>query len=167
MARKNWSGSRRSTRAKVLLSFCSPRSTRNAPTPHMFVSLFHHGPSYMPVGYRMLTWLLSYRSGCKFLRFRGHVLRGGKYMGKTGTIWQFFRALFPSTWRTLSPDALLTRIWDTRKHPESATFSCSLLVFRSTLPRNAYFSWQTLNCQIVPFLPSYRGGRRSGERGEL
>ena len=46
------------------------------------------------------------------------------YMGKTGTIWQFFRALFPSTWRTLSPDALFTRIWDTRKHPESATFSC-------------------------------------------
>ena len=45
-------------------------------------------------------------------------------MGKTGTIWQFFRALFPSTWRTLSPDALFTRIWDTRKHPESATFSC-------------------------------------------
>ena len=49
---------------------------------------------------------------------------GALYMGKTGTIWQFFRALFPSTWRTLSPDALFTRIWDTRKHPESATFSC-------------------------------------------
>ena len=46
------------------------------------------------------------------------------YMGKPGTIGQFFRALFPSTWRTLSPDALFTRIWDTRKHPESATFSC-------------------------------------------
>ena len=32
------------------------------------------------------------------------------YMGKTGTIWQFVCALFPSTWRTLSPDALFTRI---------------------------------------------------------
>ena len=31
-------------------------------------------------------------------------------MGKTGTIWQFFRALFPSTWRTLSPNALFTRL---------------------------------------------------------
>ena len=46
------------------------------------------------------------------------------YMGKTGTIWQLFRALFPSTWRPLSPDALFTRIQDTRKHPEFATFSC-------------------------------------------
>ena len=46
------------------------------------------------------------------------------YMGKTGTIWQFFRALFSSTWRTLSPDALFTRIRDTRKHTESAAFSC-------------------------------------------
>ena len=34
-------------------------------------------------------------------------------------------------------------------------FVLSLLVPRSTLPRNAYFSWQTLNCQIVPVLPSY------------
>ena len=25
-----------------------------------------------------------------------------------------------------------------------------LPIYRSTLPRNAYFSWQTLNCQIVP-----------------
>ena len=46
------------------------------------------------------------------------------YMGKAGTIWQFFCALFPSTWRTLSPHALFTRIRDTRKHPEFATFSC-------------------------------------------
>ena len=34
-------------------------------------------------------------------------------------------------------------------------FVLFLLVSRSTLPRNAYFSWQTLNCQIVPVLPSY------------
>ena len=53
-----------------------------------------------------------------------HPLSAPLYIGKTGTIWQFFRALLPSTWRTLSPDALFTRIWDTRKHPESATFSC-------------------------------------------
>ena len=46
------------------------------------------------------------------------------HMDKNGTIWQFLRALFPSTWRTLSPDALFTSIWDTRKHPEFATFSC-------------------------------------------
>ena len=43
---------------------------------------------------------------------------------KNGTIWHFFRASFPSTWRTLSPDALFTRIWGTRKHLESATLSC-------------------------------------------
>ena len=43
---------------------------------------------------------------------------------KPGRFGSFFRTLFPSTWRTLSPDALFTRIWDTRKHPESATFSC-------------------------------------------
>ena len=34
-------------------------------------------------------------------------------------------------------------------------FMFSLPVFRSTLPRNAYFSWRTPNCQIVPVLPSY------------
>ena len=52
------------------------------------------------------------------------VSQGRPVHGKTGTIWQFFRALFPSTWRTLSPNALFTRIRHTRKHPESATFSC-------------------------------------------
>ena len=72
-------------------------------------------------------------------------------MGETGTIRQFFRALFPSTRRTLSPDALFTRIWDTRKHPESATFFVlSPLVFRSALPGNAYFSWQTLKLPNRP-----------------
>ena len=35
-------------------------------------------------------------------------------------------------------------------------FALSLLVSGSTLPRNAYFSWQTQNCQIVPALPSHR-----------
>ena len=40
---------------------------------------------------------------------------------KTGRKGIIFHALFPNTWRTLSPDALCTRIWDTRKHPESAT----------------------------------------------
>ena len=33
-------------------------------------------------------------------------------------------------------------------------FVLSLLVSRSALPRYAYFAWQTLNCQIVPVLPS-------------
>ena len=41
------------------------------------------------------------------------------HMGKNGAMWHFFRALFPSTWRTLSPDALLTRIWDTRKNTQN------------------------------------------------
>ena len=76
----------------------------------------------------------------KWLHFT-HVQGGGVYMGKTGTIWLFFRALFPSTWRTLSPDALFTRIWDTRKPRICHIFVLSLLVSRSTLPRNAYFSW--------------------------
>ena len=80
------------------------------------------------------------------------------YMGKAGTIWQFFRALFPSTWRILSPDALFTRIWDTRKHPKKnlphfRAFSASI---QEHSPPKCLFSWQTLNCQIVPFLPSYR-----------
>ena len=57
------------------------------------------------------------------------------YMGKTGTIWQFFRALFPSTWRTLSPDALFTRIWDTTQTPRIChIFVLSLLVSRSSFP---------------------------------
>ena len=41
-----------------------------------------------------------------------------------GGVGSSFRALLPSTWRTLFPDALFTRIRDTRKHPESARFSC-------------------------------------------
>ena len=59
-----------------------------------------------------------------FQKWRFEAERGNKYMGKTGTIWQFFRALFPGTWRTLPPDALFTRIRGTRQHPESAAFSC-------------------------------------------
>ena len=52
----------------------------------------------------------------------------------------FFCALFPSTWRRLSPDALFTRIWDTRKHPESATLSCLPWQYPGApSPRNAYF----------------------------
>ena len=42
-------------------------------------------------------------------------------------------------------------------------FVLSLLVSGSTLPRNAYFSRQTLNCHIFPVLPSYRGGGLPGE----
>ena len=76
-------------------------------------------------------------------------------MGKTGTIWHFVCDLFPSTWRTLSPDALFTRIQDTHANTQMSVLS--LLVSRSTHPRNAYFSWQTLNCQIVPVLPSHLG----------
>ena len=45
--------------------------------------------------------------------------------GQNGTIWQLVRALFPGTWRTLSPDALFPTIWDTASVWE--------------LARNAYF----------------------------
>ena len=88
---------------------------------------------------------------------------GGYYMSKTGTIWQFVCALFPRTWRTLSPDALFTRIRDTQTPRICHTFVLSLLVSRSTVPRNAYFSWQRLNCQIVPgFALLLVGGRVVG-----
>ena len=42
---------------------------------------------------------------------------------KTGRFWHFFGALFPSTWRTLSPELCLPG-FGTHKHPESATLSC-------------------------------------------
>ena len=71
------------------------------------------------------------------------------YMSKTGTIWQFFRALFPST-------RFVDQVLGHTQTPRIfQIFVLSLLVSRSTLPRNAYFSWQTLNCQIVPVLPSH------------
>ena len=78
-------------------------------------------------------------------------------MGKAGTIWQFFRALFPSTWRTLSSKMLCLPGFGTHANTPRIChiFVLSLLVCRSTLSRNADFSWQTLNCQIVPVLPSY------------
>ena len=79
-------------------------------------------------------------------------------MGKTGTIWQFVRALFRSAWRTLSPDALFTRIRDTRKRPEFAPhFRAFPASIQEHSPPKCLFSWQTLNCQIVPGLPSYFG----------
>ena len=77
------------------------------------------------------------------------------YMGKSGTIWQFFRALFPSTWRTLSPDALFTSIWDTRKHPDLPHFRAFPASIQEHSHLKCLFSWQTRNCQIVPVLPSY------------
>ena len=61
-------------------------------------------------------------------------------MGKTRTIWQFVCALFPSTWRTLSPDA---HVYQDSGHTQTSRichiFVLSLLVSRSTLPRNAFF----------------------------
>ena len=100
-----------------------------------------------------------------FLKGGGGKGRGGMYMGKTGTIWQFFRALFPSTSRTLSPNALFTRIRHTRKHPESAIFRAFPASIWKHSPPKCLFSRQTLNCQIVPVLPSYRGGiPHPGER---
>ena len=58
--------------------------------------------------------------------------------------------------KTLSPDALFSRIWDTCKHTRIChTFVLSLLVSGSFLPQNADFSWQTRDCQIVPVLPSH------------
>ena len=77
-------------------------------------------------------------------------------MGKNGTIWHFSVLCFPALGAHCLQMLCLRGVWDARKHPESATpFVLSLLVFRSTVPRNAYFLWQTLNCQIVPVLPSY------------
>ena len=76
----------------------------------------------------------------------------------TGKIWQFVCALFPSTWRTLSPDALFTYLQcsdsgHTKTPRICHIFVLCLLLSTSTLHRNAYFSWQTLNCQIVAVLP--------------
>ena len=56
--------------------------------------------------------------------------RSPMHTSKHGTIWHFFRALFPSTWRTLSSDAL--------GHTQTAriclTFVLSLLVSGSSPP---------------------------------
>ena len=46
-------------------------------------------------------------------------------------------------------------------------FVLPLLISRSTLPRNTYFFWQMLNCQIVPALPSYRGALKWGLKATL
>ena len=43
---------------------------------------------------------------------------------RTGRFGIFFVLCYPALGGLSSPDALFTRIWDTRKHPESATFSC-------------------------------------------
>ena len=85
------------------------------------------------------------------------------HMGETGTIWQFFRALFPSTWRTLSPKCFVYQDSGHTQTPRIChMFVLSLLASGGTLPRNAYFSRQTLNCQIVRFQirvpPSFRLG---------
>ena len=86
------------------------------------------------------------------------------YMGKTGTIWQFVCALFPSFSRTLSPDALFTRIRDTFKHPEFASwphfqehFPPKRLVFMANaklpnakLPNRPGFA--LLRCVLLPVI---------------
>ena len=44
---------------------------------------------------------------------------------------------------------------NTQNLPHFRAFTASI---QERSPPNAYFSWQTLNCQIVPVLPFYRGG---------
>ena len=81
--------------------------------------------------------------------------RGLCTWAKQGRFGSLFRALFPSTWRTLSPKCF---VYQDSAHTQTPRicqiFVLSLLVSGSILPRNAYFSRQTLNCQIVPVLPS-------------
>ena len=73
---------------------------------------------------------------------------------KNGTIWPFFRALFPSTWSTLCPFFCYQDLGHTRTPTICRTFVLSLLVSGSFLSQNANFSWQARDCQIVPVLPS-------------
>ena len=61
-------------------------------------------------------------------------------MGKAGTILAFVCVLFLSTWRTLSPDAFLPGFGTHANTQNLPHFVLSLLVPRSILPRNAYFS---------------------------
>ena len=46
-------------------------------------------------------------------------------MGKNGTIWHFFRALSPGTWKTLSPDALFARLRDTHANAQNLPHFCA------------------------------------------
>ena len=85
-------------------------------------------------------------------------LSRGVYMGKTGLIWQFFRALFPSTRRTLSPDAFFTRFWDTRKPqnlPHFRAFPASIQ--EQCPPKCLIFMANAAKLPNRPGLHSYRG----------
>ena len=90
------------------------------------------------------------------------------HTGQDRTIWHFFRVLFPSTWRTLSPDTLFYQDLGYTQTPRIChTFVLSLLVSGRFLPQNAYFSWQARDCQIVPVLPSVHflaGQRQKSEK---
>ena len=77
---------------------------------------------------------------------------------KPGRFGSFFRALFPSTWRTTVSRCFVYQDLGHTQTPRIChIFVLSWLVSRSNVLRNAYFSWQTLSCQIVPVLPSYIG----------
>ena len=77
---------------------------------------------------------------------------------KNGTIWHFFRALFPSTWRTSCLQMLCLPGFGTHANtqnlPDFRAFPASI---QEHCPPKCLFFTAMLNCQIVPALPSYRG----------
>ena len=78
-----------------------------------------------------------------------------RVMGKTGTIWQFFVLCFLALGGHCLQMLCLPGFGTHANAQNLPHFRAFLLISRSTLPRNAYFSWQTRNCQSVPVLPSY------------
>ena len=78
---------------------------------------------------------------------------------------QLVCALFPSAWRTLSPDALFTKIWDTRKHPVSC-FPCwypgalspemPIVLANAKLPNYPGFGFGGPESVLHPLLATFR-----------
>ena len=92
----------------------------------------------------MALWRASWGAPCRWV--------------KPGRFGNLFVLCCLALWRILSPDAFVYKdLLHTQTPRICHIFVLSLRVSRSTRPRNAYFSWQTLNCQIVPILPSYLG----------
>ena len=71
-------------------------------------------------------------------------------MRKNGTVWHFFVLCFLA----LGGHCLqMLCLLGFGTHANTHTFVLSLLVSGSFLPQNAYLSWQTRDCQIVPVYP--------------
>ena len=89
-------------------------------------------------------------------------------MGKAGTVWQFLRALFPSTWRPLSPDALTHANTQNLSHfracpasiQEQCPPKCLFVMANAKLPNRPGFA-------LLPYGVSQERGGEEGVCTEL